>query len=234
MPSPESVFEELEADRFQRESEIRLLENIISRTADIDERDALRRSLVLVTYAHLEGYCKFALIAYASAINSLNLPCREAVFPLVASSLSKAFSALRDVNSKHPSFRAPLPDDRELHLLWRERQFVENFTAMLDTLVKIPDKLIDTKSNLSTVVLKRNLYQLGLDHTLVEPHAGIINELLNRRNAIAHGDRGTIPEASDALRFVSSAFSTMAFIQREIYSTLSTEAYRRRSAGEAA
>src|SRR5205814_9631400 len=59
------------------------IENVIARSQSDEEQAMLRRSLVLLTYAHLEGFCKFALMAYASAINALRLPCKDASIPLV-------------------------------------------------------------------------------------------------------------------------------------------------------
>ena len=86
MRSPEEVFEDIENDRAHREREIRLIENIASRTESESEANMLRRSLVLLTYAHFEGFCKFALLSYASAIKALGLSCRDATTPLVAAS----------------------------------------------------------------------------------------------------------------------------------------------------
>ena len=119
----------------------------------------LFRSLVLLTYAHLEGFCKFALLAYAAAINALRLPCRDASSAIVAASLGNVFAALRDLNRKHPALGRKLPDDRELHMLWRERTFVDAYDEIVSQHVEIPDRIVDTKANLNSVVLKRNLYQ---------------------------------------------------------------------------
>ncbi len=69
MRSPDDIFQDLEADRRQREAELRLIENIAARTAIEAERDMLFRSLVLLAYAHFEGFCKFALLAYAGAVS---------------------------------------------------------------------------------------------------------------------------------------------------------------------
>src|ERR1700722_6280994 len=117
MRSPADVFQDLESDRLQREAELRLLENIAARSDADGERNMLFRSLVLLTYAHLEGFCKFALLAYSGAINALGLPCRDASSAVVAASLGNVFAALRDINSKHPELGRKLPDDRELHML---------------------------------------------------------------------------------------------------------------------
>jgi HEPN superfamily protein len=153
MPSADEVYQDIELDRSLRENEIRLIENIAARTENETERNMLRRSVVLLTYAHLEGSCKFSLSAYAVALNALALPCQEAATALVAATLGKIFAALRDLNSKHPDFGRALPEDRELHLLARERAFLDEYNTIVGRHVEIPDRLIDTKSNLNSIVL---------------------------------------------------------------------------------
>jgi hypothetical protein len=83
MPSPDEVFQQIEADRAIREREIRLIDNAARRTRSAYERDMLFRTSVLLTYAHLEGFCKFSLSVYVSAINSLKLSCAVASYALV-------------------------------------------------------------------------------------------------------------------------------------------------------
>lgn len=225
MSSADQVFEEIEKDRAQRESEIRLIENIAARTESEAERDMLRRSLVLLTYATFEGFCKFSLLAFAGAINSLGVACRDAATPVVAASLGETFAALRDVNSKHRDFASKLPDDRDLHMLERQRVFIEKFGQILSARVEIPDKLIDTKSNLSSIVLKRNLYQLGLEYPAVEKYRSDIDKLLGVRNAIAHGDRLKIPSQREVEQYIEAAFNVMKFVQEEVHSALKKEVY---------
>lgn len=226
MRSPDEVFQDLENDRLQRESELRLVENIATKSASEAERNMLFRSLVLLTYAHLEGFCKFALLAYAGAINSLGLPCAEASPAVAAASLGKIFAALRDTNSKHPEFRRTLPEDRELHMLWRERTFVEAYDRIVALRVEIPDRVVDTKANLSATVLKRNLYQLGLDYPAVDKHRASVDMLLGVRNAIAHGDALRVPSAIQIKECTSAAFEVMQFVQTEIFTSLRNESYR--------
>ena len=227
MRSPDEVYQDIESDRSLREGETRLIENIATRTENEAERNMLRRSLVLLTYAHLEGFCKFSLIAYTSAINALKLSCRDATTALVAASLGKVFAALRDVNSKHPEFGRKLPDDRELHLLARERAFIEGYESIVAQHVEIPDRLVDTKSNLNSMLLRKNLYQLGLDYPIVDRHRTNIDMLLGVRNAIAHGDALKVPTQRDVQNYTAAAFEVMRFIQDEIYRALREERYRR-------
>jgi hypothetical protein len=204
MRSPDDVFQDLESDRLQREAELRLVENIAARASAVSERDMLFRSLVLLTYAHLEGFCKFALLAYTGAVNSLRLQCRDASSAIVATSLGTAFAALRDINSKHPECSRKLPDDRELHMLWRERTFVDAYDAFMARQVEIPDKIVDTRANLNSTILKRNLYQLGLDYPAVDKHKRSIDMLLGVRNAIAHGDALRVPTAVQIKEYTSA------------------------------
>jgi hypothetical protein len=230
MRSPDEVFQELEQDRATREREIRLIENSARKALTDNERDMLFRVSVLITYAHLEGFCKFALTAYVSAVNSMKLSCKEASFALVAITLTKLFSALRNPNSKHPAFARKLPDDSKLHLVAREREFIEKFESLIQATVELPDQAVDTESNLSSVVLKKNLFKLGLSYPIVDERKGDIDMLLGVRNAIAHGDALKVPQKSEVENYVKSAFLIMQFVQHEIFTALKEKAYLRTKA----
>lgn len=227
MSLPDNVFRQMESDRSVREGEIRLIGNIARRAESDTERKMLFRTSVLLTYSHLEGFCKFALTAYVSAVNSLNLSTEEACPPLVAGSMTELFAALRHPQSKHEFFSGPLPDDAKLHLFAREREFAANFKAAMARPVKLPDDLIDTESNLKPVVLMKNLFKLGLDHTQVEPHKGAVNKLLNMRNAIAHGDSLKAPNKDEIDEYVRTTFGIMGFVQQQVYTALRQEDYRK-------
>jgi RiboL-PSP-HEPN len=136
------------------------------------------------------------------------------------------------INSKHPEFSRALPDDRELHMLWRERIFVDAYENIVSQRVEIPDRVVDTKSNLNTIVLKRNLYQLGLDYPEVERHRHSIEMLLGARNAIAHGDVLKVPRLEEIRQWSSAAFEVMRFVQSAVFTALNSELYRRRMAEE--
>jgi hypothetical protein len=178
---------QLEADQAWREDEIRALHN---RGADIQNEKELkryRRALVLLLYAHYEGFCKFALSLYADAVNQSGLLCGEASYAIAAASLGDLFRGLRNPQTKCQLFRRDLPDDFSLHQFARERDFVELSCEFDKRPVMIPDHIVDTESNLRPVVLKKNLYRLGLPHDQFEQYDGEINMLLNVRNGIAHG-----------------------------------------------
>jgi hypothetical protein len=224
---PDDVFRQMENDRSTREGEIRLVGNIARRTSNEAERNMLFRTSVLLTYSHLEGFCKFALTAYLSAINALNLSIEEASSAVVAASMTEIFAALRHPQTKHEFFANALPDDAKLHLVARERQFIENFQAAMQRTVRLPDDLIDTESNLKPIVLMKNLYKLGLDYNSVSAHSGSVNKLLNVRNAIAHGDTLRIPKEEEIDNYVATTFGVMSFVQREIHAALRSEIFRK-------
>lgn len=227
MHSPETVYGDLEADRRSREGEIRLIERLFAMSASDDEKNMIKRSLVLVAYAHLEGFCKFSLFSYAAALNSLGISCSEASIPIAAASLSKVFAALRDPQSKHPAFRNRMPEDAQLHLAAREQAFLESFHTISSGKLDIPDKVVDTKSNLSPDVLRKLLFQLGLSYTAVEEHESNLAKLLGIRNAIAHGDRLKVPADKELTDYLGSTFAIMAFLQNEVFVALQTHVYLR-------
>lgn len=227
MHSPEDVLRETEEDRAVREREIRLVHNHARKTTSSEERDMLLRVSVLLTYAHLEGFCKFALNSYVAALNSMRLACHDASTAVVAATLSALFKALRNPDSKHPAFAKSLPDDSKLHLAFREQAFVEGVNEILQSDVSLPDTLVDSESNLSPVVLKKNLFRVGLEYLAVDQWASDMNRLLGVRNAIAHGAALRAPEERDVEKYVASTFLVMRFVQSEVFTALKTGKYLR-------
>lgn len=230
MPSPEEIFEELEEDRGSREAEVRLIERLMSLSTDETEKGMFKRSMILLTYAHLEGYCKFSLAAYVRAINASGIRCREASPAIAAATLSKVFAALRDPQSKHDVFRRTLPDDSFLHLVAREQIFIEEIDNVVSRTVEIPDRVIDTKSNVDASVLMKLLFQVGLNYDLDDNLKSNLNRLLGVRNAIAHGDRLKIPSDRELADYMSVALETMSNIQTAIYQGLTTRTYLKQPA----
>lgn len=231
MPSVDQAYEDLEEDRAIREREIRLIERYLSEADDEGDRAMLARSLVLLTYAHLEGFTKFALLTYASVINGMQLACRDAALPLVAASLNQVFTAMGNVNAKHRLF-ADLPSDDAVHIQARRLRFIEQYDSVMDEVVAIPDKAIDTSQNLNSRTLKRALFQLGLNYPAIDEHNHTLNRLLGERNAIAHGDRLNRPKDTDVQAYLSMTFKVMLFIQQEVFQALSSGAYQRKAVND--
>lgn len=228
MRSPDEVHADIEADRSSREGEIRLIQQLLAGSDADAEQKMLKRTLILLTYAHLEGFCKFALLAYAGTINSVGMKCADASAAIAAASLSSVFYALRNSQAKHPSFSRALPDDSKLHLSYREQEFVTKIADIKDLPVYIEDKFVDTESNLKSAVLRKLLFQLGFDYQYVADSVDSdINSLLGLRNAIAHGDRLIDPKDKVVQDYIATAFQVMGFLQAQVFSALQTELYRR-------
>lgn len=226
MRSPEDIHADLEADRGAREAEMAIFERL-ALSAEEGEKGSLRRSLILLIYAHLEGFCKFSLFAYVQWLNSSRLKCSDVSYPLVAATLSKVFASLRDPNSKHNLFRHVSPDDPSLHLVAREQVFIEKLGDVVAAEIAIPDKVIDTKSNVTPEILMKMLFLLGMRYQQVQEYSGGLNKLLGIRNSIAHGDRLAVPSEDAVREYKMTAKAIMDLLQEEVYSALLNKSYRR-------
>jgi hypothetical protein len=221
------LYAELEADREWREDEIRAFQNYVAKLDSAGDRKRYRRALVLLLYAHYEGFCKFALTLYVSAVNQSGILCGQADYALAAASLAGLFRDLRNPNKKSDIFRRPLPDDSKLHQFAREREFVERTTDLEKLPVNITDDVVDTESNLSPVVLKKNLYRLGLPHEEFDSHRDDINRLLNIRNGISHGSLKDGVEHPLYVQLRSSIYSVMSGVSLGVRKALSETSYVR-------
>jgi hypothetical protein len=218
---------ELEADRAWREEEIRAFQNRGSEIEDKEELKRYRRALVLLLYAHYEGFCKFAFILYATTINSSGISCGEASYAVAAASLNEMFRNLRNPQKKCDLFRRDLPDDAKLHQFAREREFIEQTAEVEKRPVNIPDDVVDTESNLTPIVLGKNLYRLGLPHDQFEAHDGEIHQLLNLRNGVAHGDLKDGIEEIAYMRLRAATFAIMTGLGTGIMKALAEKTYSR-------
>jgi hypothetical protein len=180
-----AVREALEKELEWRVAEIRALRNNAAGLPEV-ERARFLRAVLLMLYAHYEGFCKAALLEYVRAINNAKVSCDKAVPAVAAGAWAKVFGALSG-DQKSKIFKADLPDDATLHSLARRREFVERMDELRQVQVQFPEDVIDTESNLWPKLLRRNLYVVGLPPEWVDEHEGSVKRLLYMRNGIAHG-----------------------------------------------
>lgn len=178
---------ELELERAWREEDIRFFHNLQAKLDIATDRKRLRRSIVGMQYAHIEGFVYFCFSRYAESINEQNLKCKDVKPEIAAASMHKIFTMLRRGEKKSPLFKRALPDDSKLHQTCREIDFLENMQQVSNTNVKIPTDFINTENNVGPDVLKKLLYQMGLNHTDLDDIGPDLLKLLNIRNKIAHG-----------------------------------------------
>jgi hypothetical protein len=186
-----------------------------------------RRALVVMLYAHYEGFCKFALLQYIRAVNQVAIKCEEATSAIVAGAWARIFVEIEIGNRKSNIFSSKLPDDTRLHRFARRRDFVEQFAEFAGKVARIPEGTIDIESDLWPIVMQKNLYLLGFNHNIFSGHDNAINQLINRRNNIAHGaDRnGFTAEEYGKLEF--AVFEIMDDLMDIIMDAIQKERYRR-------
>lgn len=229
---------QIEVEREWRDAEIRFLRNRLGYISDEAQRKVYRKSLVVMLYAHFEGLCKAILLTYVDCLNASGLLIEEANAAIAAASLSDVFGALRNPNSKCKVFKRELPDDAKLHRFARDREFMDSFATFAGQAVTLDaDVLVDTESNLKPVVLRKILYRLGLEPAIVAPWSATIQELLLRRNDVAHGtakdglDEPTYREleqavnavVEDLIRVISEAVTKQQYRRSPLLSNTATE-----------
>lgn len=220
---------ELESDQAWRQEEIRHLQNVATAIPSVEEQERFRRPLVLMLYAHFEGFSKFALSVYVNAVNQTAITCNQANYAIAAATLSDLFHALRDPLRKCEEFRRDLPDDTQLHRFARDREFIERVSNFENRQVRIPERVVDTESNLSPIVLRKNLFRLGLKHDQFVEQEKQISQLLNIRNNIGHGAMkdGVPPDLYQKLR--DDVFKVMDAISQEVTQALKDSLYLRKN-----
>lgn len=217
---------ELELDRTWREEDIRFLHNLQARLPNVDDKERFRRSIVGMFYAHIEGYVYFSFNLYASSINELNLKCRDVKPVLMAATLSKEFEALKNPDKKNPLFKREFPEDKKLHQTCRQIDFLEQLAVIQDRDVKIPRDYINTENNVGPDVLRKLLYQMGLEHNDLDSIKVSLHKLLNIRNDIAHGKyKDGIPDA-DYESFKECFNTIFTRISNLLMNSLSNEDFR--------
>jgi hypothetical protein len=122
-----------------------------------------------------------------------------------------------------------LPDDTGLHRFARDREFVECTDEIFKRGVRIPESVVDTESNLTPTVLRKNLYRLGFPHDLFSDLEPKIHRLLGYRNRIAHGETKYPVELRTYEELRSSVYEIMDGITVAVFRALKERQYQKSS-----
>lgn len=223
----EVVSAELEEEFTWRVNEIRFLQNIQSNLVIEQDENLYRKSLIVMLYSHLEGFCKFAFLYYIKKINHEQYMRVRLNTSLVTASMWGAFLAYENLDSKCKIFKRQLPDDKELHRYSRRKDFVKAFDDFLNEVAIIPETVVDTESNLKPIILRKILFRLGFDVDIAKEYDGTINRLLEYRNSIAHGDakfREGLSE-KDYIEIKDATFEVMQKVKELVAHSLRDEAF---------
>lgn len=219
---------ELEEELTWRLEELRFFKNQLAEFRKEEERDRFRRAMVVMLYAHFEGFWKAAFVIYVKAVNGCGLRCSEASESLVAAAFFEVFEALADANRKSDFFRNAAPDDTKLHRFSRHQEFAGRVSEFGSRAVTIePEDVVDTESNLKPVVIRKNLFRLGFNHDAFKQHEGTIDWLLNWRNEIAHGSRRSGLSQGQYEPLEQAVHDVMKAVIQFIYNALRERRYLR-------
>lgn len=223
----ENVWAQLEQELAWRQAELRLLSNSRNALKTEGDRDRFRRAQLVMLYAHTEGFCKVALTIYLKAINSERILRSAACDELVASSLDELFHAIEFGDKKGKVFKSPPPSEEKMLLLCRRRDFVREFDSIMAEPLTVPEAAANTEDNLNSTVLRKAFFRLGFSALLMESYEDSLNELVKRRNNIAHGIDDGIVRGTDYQRLEKAVFESMDLMVLTIIGALEQETYLR-------
>lgn len=207
--------EQIEIEREWREAEIRFLDNN-QRVLSSEDKKRIRRSILCLLYAHIEGFVKFAFSLYIDEINKKKLTCSDVKPVIAAAAFYKEFTALKNNDKKSKIFRKKSPDDSQLHRLSREIEFIENIGEFYSYPVVIPENFVNTENNVGQQVIEKMLFQVGLNYEDLKNIYSPLNRLLNVRNDISHGKRKLGIEDKDYQEFIACFRAVISSISRRL------------------
>jgi hypothetical protein len=153
-----------------RRKELKIIKNQIPSTNSPLQNASLRFA-VPILYAHWEGFAKKSCEYYLEFISNKYLKHNELKPQFVALSLTKKIGRL------------------EIRNIEEKTKAVELLLNDLNCKSNIPTQnIIQTKSNLRFEIFEDIIFILGLDPTKFAPYKGLINDLVDARNFIAHGN----------------------------------------------
>jgi MAE_28990/MAE_18760-like HEPN len=170
----EHLNQRLTDDLIWRKKEIADLNNLIdTRSFSMSKQNMLLRSGITILYAHWEGYIKTVANSYLEFVVRQKLTYDELAINFVAIAMKTKLKEATETN--------------KATIFTEVTKFLLTQTSNRSS---IPyEDIITTGSNLSSSILHEISCILGLDYSFYGTREIIIDEqLLKRRNAIAHGE----------------------------------------------
>lgn len=132
------------------------------------------RMCVPYIYAHWEGFVVESFKQLITYLNNLHLEKKEVRSELYTFSLQDVLKPLAGKQSFE-----------QMHM------FVKKFVEDYENVLYIDPALLTAKSNLNYKQMLSILNKFGMENKLTK-YAGEVNQLVNQRNRIAHGENGII------------------------------------------
>lgn len=210
--SRENLIDKVSADYIWRIKEISEYKAFVTSSLTPEHKQRiLCRAGVALLYAHWEGFVKKSSSYFLEFVSMQRLTISEINSNFVTLMLKNKIDSLSETK-KYSAF-----DDIATLLLHAPT-----------SQAKIPFKnVVDTKSNLSSVILKEIMWCLGLDyHPFASKEKLLDQRLLSRRNHIAHGEIMPI-EKSDFLDLADEVLGLMLLFRNLVENSAVQEAYKK-------
>ena len=192
-----------------RKKELTVIRFLIKGARD-DRRSALLRAAVTLLYAHWEGFVRAAGRGYLDYVSRQGLRYRELSTPFLAIGARRRLKEASTATS-----------------IGRHIDLAEFFVTGLGSKSSLSPTAINTRSNLSSRVLKEIVATLGLDFSdFLTKETLIDKSLVDRRNSIAHGEYVSI-DADDYQRLSSDVLALMERFRDQVDNAAALRSFRR-------
>ena len=162
---------------------------------------------MVYTYAHWEGFVVESFKLLITYLNNEQLDKKNVINELYTFSLQKVLKPLAGKQSFEQSY-----------------QFVEKFVKEFDKELYIEPSLLTANSNLNYKQMTIILSKFGMNNC-VEKYKSDINQLVNERNSIAHGENGIIIEKNHVSNEIAMLQEAFDMIVLEFENYLSQKLY---------
>jgi len=207
----EQLSDSLAKDLAWRKKELANLKSLIETSSMSSSQErVLLRSGITILYAHWEGFIKTAASNYLEYVAMQRLRYDELSSNFVALALKNQLSQVNETN--------------------KATIFTETIDFIRTQLIKrssVPYKdVVQTRSNLSSSVLKEITCVLGLDYSFYETKQILIDSnLLAKRNYVAHGEYIEL-DKEDYLQLHSQVINMMDTFRNQVDNCATIESYR--------
>lgn len=205
-----------------RINEIITLKNMLRE----DNNVPVVKILIVMLYAHFEGFFKDCLECYIRYINSTELELYKFGDSLIAASLNREYAAFENMNRKCKELVSVPPTEEFLHKFHRRKELTQKMTSdYLYRKIRINEKIINTKSNLDYAVVQENMYILGLDYNYFLDKQNNITRLVQLRNSVAHGSQREPIDFIEYEKIETDIFEIMEELIKYLFLFSSEEKY---------
>ncbi|MEO5370902.1 MAG: MAE_28990/MAE_18760 family HEPN-like nuclease [Magnetococcus sp. DMHC-1] len=204
----DDIFDNLEW-RINELTELKAI--VISSNTGPVRREVILRSLILMLYAHFEGFCKFLWDYYLDYIEKQHLPRSMLQDSLACLSLSKYFSILKKDSSLEKIF-----------------DLSSNFPGAMNDAAIFESKL-ETASNLKIRIFRENIKKINILVPIAEDRCKTVDALVHMRNEIAHGKKGFIKDIDEYKVYERAVVLVMDSLAIEIMDALEEKKFIKQS-----